>query len=589
MPYPEKRWSKKDGSYWTVRYLAADGTWPRASRDENGNRWRTKKAAEQWATDKEARIRMGLDEESAPSVAEAARRARKQEGTTLGTWANEWFPKQDVGISHQKGLRTTLEKHLLPHQPSGSGPMWEETLMDDITEQQVVEFKRAKREAGYAESTIRGYCSTLYTLFSDAMREGVATSNPVATNSNRGRRSGTGKRKGARGKQRVTTDALGALLLAERMALLSGRDEEFISAITMYNSGLRFGELVGLERKYCRPDEGVIRVEWQLYESDRDWYRQAPKDDSYRDVHIPQFVAELLQRQLDAVPHKPTPVCACHRPPTVHRFLVAALKRRGAWTPEMQGAILAHPKERSLEELGIPADLAERFDGDFIRGGRAPVHRGGVFVFTGRDGSPHHRRGSYKPWLIGAASTGMYPGGKNSQGDAQKERPVPLLAEPWPGIPVRGRSPRKRSETAWEPIAPGITPHGLARHSHKRAMIEGRVPEVLQHERLGHEMGGIGAVYSQVTPAMVGTLLDLLTANWKASLEARAKMHPHSPVAVLDELLAPYRKQGASGENSKIISQISPKTAPIPLRRRGMRAVSVQVSPSPGRRRSGTR
>src|SRR5690606_25380413 len=121
-------------------------------------------------------------------------------------------------------------------------------------------------------------------------------------------------------------------------------------------------------------------------------------------------------------------------------------------------------------------------------------------VLPGRDGSPHHRRGSYKPWLIGAASTGMYPGGKNSQGDAQKERPVPLLAEPWPGIPVRGRSPRKRSETAWEPIAPGITPHGLARHSHKRAMIEGRVPEVLQHERPGHEMGGIGAVLSQVTP-----------------------------------------------------------------------------------------
>ncbi|ASU81560.1 hypothetical protein CDO52_01015 [Nocardiopsis gilva YIM 90087] len=580
MPYPEKRWSKKDGTFWTVRYQAADGSWPRASRDDKGERWRTKRDAEKWAEDKEARIRMGLDEESAPSVVEAARQARKQEGITLGEWADEWYPKQDVGISHMRGLRNDLELHLLPHRPEGRDQAWDETRLLDITAEQILAFKRVKRAAGYAESTIRGYCSTLYTMLADAIEAGHISANPAATKANRGRRSGTGTRKGKRGKQRVTTDALGALLLSERMALLSGRDEEFISGITMYNSGLRFGELIGLEREFCRPAEQMIRVEWQLFEMEGDWHRQPPKDDSYRDVHIPEFVCELLRRQLASIPHKPTKTCACFRPPTVHRFLVAALKRRGAWSEEMKTAVLTHAQDRSLAELGIDPDLADRFNGDFIRGSAAPPHKGGIHVFSAQSGSPHHRRGSYKPWLIGAASTGMYPPRKNSQEESPDGHPVPLRAEPWPGMPIRGRNPRKKTEVQWVPIAPGITPHGLARHSHKRAMIEGDIPEVLQHERLGHEMGGIGAVYSQVTPAMIGQLMELLTRNFRESLYQRAKMHPHSPVTVLDELLEPYRRRPHRAP-TKIISQNSPKNGVRPLRSLKSRTPSQQVNPSP--------
>ncbi len=33
-------------------------------------------------------------------------------------------------------------------------------------------------------------------------------------------------------------------------------------------------------------------------------------------------------------------------------------------------------------------------------------------------------------------------------------------------------------------------------------MTELRTPEVFSHERLGHELGGIGGIYSHVTPAM---------------------------------------------------------------------------------------
>ena len=56
------------------------------------------------------------------------------------------------------------------------------------------------------------------------------------------------------------------LLIAERAALLSGRDDEFVAVVTMGFTGMRWGELVGLETRYVRP--AGVRVEWQLYELD---------------------------------------------------------------------------------------------------------------------------------------------------------------------------------------------------------------------------------------------------------------------------------------------------------------------------------
>jgi hypothetical protein len=39
-------------------------------------------------------------------------------------------------------------------------------------------------------------------------------------------------------------------------------------------------------------------------------------------------------------------------------------------------------------------------------------------------------------------------------GNAPKPvRPVPLLADPWPGIPLRGRNAAERSQACWLPIA----------------------------------------------------------------------------------------------------------------------------------------
>ena len=79
---------------------------------------------------------------------------------------------------------------------------------------------------------------------------------------------------------------------------------------------------------------------------------------------------------------------------------------------------------------------------------------------------------------------------------------MPLLADPWPGVPVRGRNAAGRAEACWLPIAPGLTPHGL-RHTYKTLMVELGTPAKLMDDRMGHQDGSVQARYAHVTPDMV--------------------------------------------------------------------------------------
>jgi integrase len=155
------------------------------------------------------------------------------------------------------------------------------------------------------------------------------------------------------------------------------------------------------------------------------------------------------------------------------------------------------------------------------------------YVRTGatREFAAHWRRTGFAAWLFQPAATGWYP--RRAPNDAH---PVPVLADPWPGVPARGRNASYRAEACWLPIAPGLTPHGL-RHTHKTLMEEFGTPPKLMDERLGHEDGSVQARYSHVTPGMRRQLMTAFTQLWEASLDAPAAINPHSPVSVLDNLL----------------------------------------------------
>ncbi|MFD0851394.1 hypothetical protein ACFQ07_04150, partial [Actinomadura adrarensis] len=66
--------------------------------------------------------------------------------------------------------------------------------------------------------------------------------------------------------------------LAERCALLSRRDDDFVMVVLTAYAGMRWGEVLGLERPACRLDR--IQIDWQLREL-------RGKDDSYRHVDLP--------------------------------------------------------------------------------------------------------------------------------------------------------------------------------------------------------------------------------------------------------------------------------------------------------------
>lgn len=343
------------------------------------------------------------------------------------------------------------------------------------------------------------------------------------------KRRGRGKRAGRsrnRGPEKVVTDALGMLLVAERTALLSGRDDEFVALLLKAYTCMRWGEIVGLETEFVRTD--VVRVEWQLYELDTGELRKCPpKDDSYRSIDIPLWLSGLVAAHMVS---SGLESCPCHGHTYVFRGHGSA-----SGMPRGSGAKLVDVARRAGVSSGTVSNVLNR-PATVVAGTRARVE-GAIeelgYVRGGRSAgtAPHWRRSGFSTWLFQPAATGWYP--KKAPHEAH---PVPVMAEPWPGVPARGRNASARAEACWTPIVQGLTPHGL-RHSHKTVMEEPGTPPKLMDERMGHEDGSVQARYSHVTPKMGRRLLEGLTEQWEESLEARLAMSRRSPVAALDALL----------------------------------------------------
>ena len=71
-------------------------------------------------------------------------------------------------------------------------------------------------------------------------------------------------------------------------------------------TGMRFGEIRGLERKYARL--GAVRVEWQLREVRGVYLKAPPKHNGRRTIPLPPFLAELMSDQLRRTESR---LCGC--------------------------------------------------------------------------------------------------------------------------------------------------------------------------------------------------------------------------------------------------------------------------------------
>ena len=496
----------------------------------------TKAAALAWGRDQEARIREGRWTD--PSAGKI----------TVSDWIGWWLAMQDVGISTADNREYLIRRFIRP--------AWGTSLLNSLSTEGITRWENAlPAKAGISQRTARAARTLLSTMLGDAAaaKPPLILYNPALRPRNRGRRTG---RRLDRSPQRAWATPLQALLVAERSAVLSGRSDDFTLVITIAYTGMRWGETIGLERGYLYPSE--IHVEWQLRELNGVFHRLPPKDDSYRSPHwepnlpvdLPPFLAGLLTNQAQAQPRQR---CAC--------------------TAQHGGS--------------------------------------GQYVFLGPDGG-HYRRSNYARRVFRPACDGRY-----EPGPGRPARLVIADATIWPGTPVAAwplaqpgtgtdyRPPRGRGIaaipediplTCWLPVKPGLTPHGL-RHSHKTWMAEDGIPEILAEQRLGHAVPGMRGLYAPVPGGMRDDLKAALQARWEESLRDRAAINPHSPVPLLDELLAPLRGEPrqeaepatprvtardrpAPADREKLISQIPPRQPKRPTQSGKMEPVLRASAPA---------
>jgi hypothetical protein len=72
-------------------------------------------------------------------------------------------------------------------------------------------------------------------------------------------------------------------------------------------------------------------------------------------------------------------------------------------------------------------------------------------------------------------------------------------------------------------------------------MAKDSIPEILAEQRLGHDIPEMRGLYAHASQRMREELTASLQARWEESLRERADIHPHSPVSLVDNLLAPHR------------------------------------------------
>ncbi|MFB4265398.1 tyrosine-type recombinase/integrase [Nonomuraea sp. GTA35] len=475
--------AEKRGKYWRARPILADGTKGSFMYGPDGKPFTTKKAAVEYAEEVEADIRRDRWQDP------------RSGDITLGEWMRKWLPAQHLEETTIASYRWHIQVHI--------GPDLADVPLRNLDAMQINAWELSLHGT-WAPSSSASARTLLHTILADAVSAGLIPANPAVRQRNRGRKAGRVK---TRGPERKWASPREVLHLGERLSLLSGRPDDLIWALAVGYTGMRWAEAWGLERPYFRLS--TIRVEFQVYEHQGRWIKKAPKDDSYRTIHLPAFLSDLLSRQVQS---RETGACTCTGP-------------RGCG--------------------------------------------GGRYVFLAEDGG-HERRSNYARRRFRPAADGRHPEARNRPGYPVL---ADVAQAPWPGVvrrswpaavageefaPPRRQGfwrydPEQHHLYSWLPIMDGLTPHGL-RHAHKVWLDELGVPLVASEERLGHELPGIVGTYSHTSPAMIKQITEGLQRLWEESLLERAKIGDgRSPVPLLDELLEPARK---------ILSQDRPPLVP---------------------------
>lgn len=270
---------------WRARYKKPDGTWG----SEPG--FATKAAALKWGNDQESDIRHG--------------RWRDPRGgdITLDAWFALWLPAQDYARRTRDRLEGDYRNHLRPWR--GDSAIGEIGVLD------VAAFEnRIGTELG--RNTVAGIMSLLRMLMEDAVADGRLTMSPVVAKRRRGRRKDV-VGKAPRQSVAITFEAF--MAIAGRMPGVNSRGAmTAVMAVVTAFTGLRWGEVTGMQRKYLMlmpAEDGAPTSGWYIVDDEEGAvhdpkrhppYLGPPKGYVGRTIELPPFLVELLLMYVASLP-----------------------------------------------------------------------------------------------------------------------------------------------------------------------------------------------------------------------------------------------------------------------------------------------
>jgi integrase len=511
--------------------------WPTTTENtDTGRPFATEREAKRWGGEQEVKAKLGLLDEPEPEEPPA-------DGVTVGEWFARWWLGLDVGIRSRGNYSYYFRVYVLPE--------WQDWKLADITASEVNGWEQRLIAAGYKRGGVPAHArAALCTLLGDAVTERLLGSNPAVRQRNRGRRSGIRPPED----DKVWSTPLDTILVAERAALLSGRDDEFVLATLIGWTGLRWGEAAGLQRSFVSP--GRIRVDWQMEEIGGRWYLLPPKDDSHRTLDSPRFLQQLLDRQAQA---RAEQRCGCepHRidgqqeqpcqgggymflgPKGAH--LSNSRFARSYFNPAADGRYPTSSGSRTVAGKPVLVDVAETWPG-------VPVPAWPRAVPGVRFEPPAGRGYQRRPVRLGvnaASSREALVAYAVGQGVGETAAAAMTRQEILDRFVRPHRDAGSAVLASWLPVRDGLTLHGL-RHGHSTLLDGLRTPLKLRDDRIGHaspEMrrGGMRRRYTHIADEWRKQLRQDLQEVWETALAERAGFGLHSPVTVVDDLLAPFR------------------------------------------------
>jgi integrase len=245
-------------------------------------------------------------------------------GIRFAEWLDTWWQTIDVGDNTLAQYRSLTKNHLHPR--------WGAVPLTEISPAQIAVWVKDLHTT-HQPSTASAIRKLLGLILSDAVEEGLLTTNPV-----RKRARGRARSPHAR-QEKVWADEHEVRAIASRVLQLASPNQALL-VITAAYTGMRWGELAGLRRENCHLSGSQQRLvidpqTGSLHEINGHLAYGPPKTPaSARTILLPVFLAALLADELKR--HRQTHVFTS----IDGKYLRRSCFGRRTWAPAINGTTL---------------------------------------------------------------------------------------------------------------------------------------------------------------------------------------------------------------------------------------------------------